>query len=85
VNVLACLTCICFLNFCDFLVTNPFTICNDCKSLSPGSVSLFLLSNFMYFENAVPIRVKLVCELNFENWTEGTVDNVEEMLFNKQR
>jgi hypothetical protein len=24
-------------------------------------LSLFLLSNFMYFENAVPIRVKLVC------------------------
>jgi hypothetical protein len=29
--------------------------------------SLFFLSNFIYCENAVPIRVKLVCWLNFEN------------------
>jgi hypothetical protein len=47
--------------------------------------ALFLSSNFMYCENAVPIRVKLVCWVNFENWIEGTEDIIEDILFNKLR
>jgi hypothetical protein len=47
--------------------------------------SLFLISNFIYCKNAIPIRVELVCWLNFENWIEGTEDNEEDILFNKLR